>query len=336
MVIAAERQRLLADTTLHGPAWCAAWTAAVTQWLAGLYDDVLGDQTGVCLLAVGATGRGEMAPGSDIDIVVVHRGSAKKLEPKLAELWYPIWDSGFRLGHSLRAAGDKLTLDADQLDTATSLLSGRWVAGDRDLAESFIVAAHDSWRAAADQWLALLRARRLERHRADGEVAFLLEPNLKEGRGGVRDVHELRWIDAAGRGILTDAPATLAAAYDTLVDARVALHRAAPTAGEVLRLEDQDAVAGVGGYGDADALMAALSSAARTVSWHSDRAWHAVARAAQAPTKPRPLASGVTLRNGEVELGVDLWPERDPTLMLQVALGAARSESPIANPPWKR
>jgi len=98
----------------------------------------------------------------------------------------------------------------------------------------------------------------------------------------------------------------------------------------VLRLEEQDAVAEIGNFGSADDLMAAVSSAARTLSWQHDRAWHAVARAQMQPVKARPLASGVTLRNGEVELGVDVSPEEDPTLMLQVGVGAARTESPIA------
>ena len=155
-----------------------------------------------------------------------------------------------------------------------------------------------------------------------------MEPNLKEGRGGLRDMHELRWIDAAGRGIATEAPAALGAAYDTLLRARVALHRVAPIAGEFMRLEDQDAIAAAGNFGTADELMAAVSSAARTVSWQYDRAWHAVARSAKEPMKPRPLASGVTLRNGEVELGVDVSPELDPTLMLQLAISTAAPESP--------
>jgi [protein-PII] uridylyltransferase len=329
-VIIAERDRLLADTGLHGRAWCEAWTAAIDQWLTGLYGKVFGDQADVCLLAVGGTGRREMAPRSDIDVMVVHRGSVKKIENGLADLWYPIWDTGLHLGHSVRSAGQKLSVSSDQLDTATTMLSGRRIAGDEALGSEVLQSAQRAWRADAGAWLALLRDRGLGRHRADGEVAFLLEPNIKEGRGGLRDMHELRWIDAAGRGIAAEAPAALAAAYDTLLRARVALHRVAPIAGEVLRLEDQDAIAPAGAFGTADDLMAAVSSAARTLSWQFDRAWHAVARAAKEPMKPRPLASGVTLRNGEVELGVDVWPERDPTLMLQVALGAARSESPIA------
>jgi [protein-PII] uridylyltransferase len=329
-VILAERDRLLADTTLLGRAWCEAWTAAIDQWLAGLYDKVFGDQSGVCLLVVGGTGRREMAPRSDIDVMVVHRGSAKKIDGGLADLWYPVWDTGLQLGHSVRAANQKLSVGADQLETATTMLAGRWIAGDRTLADEMLQSAHRAWQSDAGAWLGLLRERGRARHRADGEVAFLLEPNLKEGRGGLRDMHELRWIDAAGRGIAIETPAALAAAYDTLLRARVALHRVAPIAGEVMRLEDQDAIAPAGMFGTVDDLMAAVSSAARTLSWQFDRAWHAVARSAKEPAKPRPLASGVTLRNGEVELGVDVWPERDPTLMLQLAVGAARSESPIA------
>ena len=329
-MILAERDRLLADNALLGRVWCEAWTAAIDQWLVGLYNKVFDNQSGVCLLAVGGTGRREMAPRSDIDVMVVHRGSAKKIEAGLADLWYPIWDTGIHLGHSVRAANQKLSVSADQLETATTMLAGRWIAGDRSLADEVLLAATRAWQSDASAWLALLSERGLARHRADGEVAFLLEPNLKEGRGGLRDMHELRWIDAAGRGIAAEAPAALAAAYDTLLRARVALHRVAPIAGDVLRLEDQDAIAVAGQFGSADDLMAAVSSAARTLSWQFDRAWHAVARSAKEPVKPRPLASGVTLRNGEVELGVDVWPERDPTLMLQLALGAARSESPIA------
>ncbi|MEY2454546.1 MAG: [protein-PII] uridylyltransferase, partial [Acidimicrobiaceae bacterium] len=329
-MILVERDRLLADSTLLGRAWCEAWSEAVDQWLIDLYDNVFGDRSGVCLLAVGGTGRREMSPRSDIDVMVVHRGSVKMIEAGLADLWYPIWDTGIHLGHAVRSSNQKLSVAADQLDTATTMLAGRWLAGDRALADEVLEAAQRAWRSDATSWLALLRDRGRARHRSDGEVAFLLEPNIKEGRGGLRDMHELRWLDAAGRGIASQTPAALAAAYDTLLSARVALHRVAPIAGEVMRLEDQDAIAPAGKFGTADDLMAAVSSAARTVSWQFDRAWHAVARSTKEPAKPRPLASGVTLRNGEVELGVDVSPERDPTLMLQLALGAARCESPIA------
>ncbi len=80
----------------------------IDQWLVELYDNVFGDTSGVCLLAVGGTGRREMAPRSDIDVMVVHRGSAKKIESGLADLWYPIWDTGIHLGHAVRAVNQKM------------------------------------------------------------------------------------------------------------------------------------------------------------------------------------------------------------------------------------
>ena len=202
-------------------------------------------------------------------MVVVHRGNAKKIEAGLADLWYPIWDTGLHLGHAVRGVNDKLPVGPDQLDTATTLLAGRWLAGDRSLAEEVLAGVRKSWRADGAAWLPLLRDCGSACHRNDGDVAFLLEPNIKEGRGGLRDLHELLWIDAAGHGIAFDSPALVTAAHDTLLDARVALHRVAPVAGEVLRLEEQDAVAVAGNFGSADDLMAAVSSAARTLSWRS-------------------------------------------------------------------
>ncbi len=117
---------MLADSTLLGRAWCEAWTDAIDNWLAGLYNGVFADQPGVCLLAVGGTGRREMSPRSDIDVMIIHRGSPKKIEAGLADLWYPIWDTGIHLGHSVRAANQKLSVVADQLDTATTMLAGRF------------------------------------------------------------------------------------------------------------------------------------------------------------------------------------------------------------------
>ena len=148
-MILAERDRLLADNRLLGRAWCEAWTDAIDRWLVGLYNAVFADQSGVCLLVVGGTGRREMAPRSDIDVMVVHRGSARKIEAGLADLWYPIWDTGIHLGHAVRAANQKLTVAADQLDTATAMLAGRWLAGDRALADEVLQAAQRSWRSDA-------------------------------------------------------------------------------------------------------------------------------------------------------------------------------------------
>ena len=163
-----------------------------------------------------------------------------------------------------------------------------------------------------------------------GEVAFLLEPNLKDGRGGLRDVHALRWAEAAETVLLEGDDDALQAAYDVLLGARVELHRLAGRPGDVLALQDQDAVAANLGYGDADALMAAVATAGRTIAWTSDEAWRRVRSWLEGPVGPRvrrdhPVAPGVVLRDGEVHLDRRRSPGTTiPTLVLRVATAAAR------------
>src|SRR5690606_21718705 len=202
MTIAATRAQLAADDTLVGRALCAAWTAAVDRWLAGLVDDALagGDPRGVALAAVGGYGRAELSLQSAIAAVLLHAGRDDVGE--LADrIWYPVWDARLKLGHAVRTVNEALALAADDLDTATSLLQVRHLAGDPALTAELATKAELRWRKRPRRALAALAARVRERHRRVGEVAFLLEPDLKEGRGGLRDVHALDWAQAA-RSIL--------------------------------------------------------------------------------------------------------------------------------------
>ena len=112
-----------------------------------------------------------------------------------------------------------------------------------------------------------------ERHRRAGEVAFLLEPDLKEGRGGMRDVQALAWAQGARSILWDDDHASLGGAYDTLLGVRVELHRRTGRPGDRLLLQEQDAVAAALGCPDADVLMRTVAHAARTIAWTSDDAW---------------------------------------------------------------
>ena len=160
-------------------------------------------------------------------------------------------------------------------------------------------------------------------------MAFLLEPNLKDGRGGLRDVHALRWAEAAESVLLEGDDDAIQAAYDVLLGVRVELHRQAGRPGDVLLLQDQDAVAARLGEPDADTLMARVATAARTIAWTSDEAWHRVGSWLTGPSgreyrRDRPVAPGVVLREGEVHLEAAASPAGDPTLVLRVATAAAR------------
>ena len=329
MELTAARAELVANTSLVGRELCRAYSDLIDSWLAELLVDACGPSGphGVALVAVGGYGRAELSLHSDIDVLLLHAGRTDI--GKLADgLWYPIWDEGLKLGHSVRTVREALALAADDLDTATSLLQVRHLAGDPALTEDLTTRALDQWQKRSKRWLGDLSARVQARHEAAGEVAFLLEPDLKEGRGGLRDVHALRWAEAARSLLWEGDDQVLVAAYDTLLAARVELHRRVDRPSDRLLLQDQDAVAAALGLESADVLMRGLSSAARTIAWRSDDAWQRIDASLRGPSgfrsrRDKPIGPGLVLRDGEVHLTADAEVGTDPTLAVRAAAAAA-------------
>ena len=284
---------------------------------------------GVALAAVGGYGRGELSPGSDVDVLLLHTRRERKEVQRVADaVWYPLWDSGLKVGHAVRTVKDALNLAAGDLDTATSLLDARLVAGDPTLVDDLVSRACAQWRARSTRWLGVLADSVGRRHEQAGEVAFLLEPDLKEGRGGLRDVHALRWAEAAQRIMLTGDHAALDAAHDVLLAARIELHRRTGKSSDLLLLQEQDGVAAALGDSDADALMARLAAAARTIAWTSDETWDRIRSSLRGPSgrvaaTDRPLGEGLVMREGLVELAPGVDPAADPSLVLRAAAAAA-------------
>src|SRR3954454_7330276 len=118
-------QPLLANDSLTGRAWCEAHSALVDAWLQRLFEAALsgGDSKGLALVAVGGYGRSELAPQSDIDVMLVHE-NRRDVARIADQLWYPIWDAGMHLGHSVTTRREVLKLASDDVDTATALLTG--------------------------------------------------------------------------------------------------------------------------------------------------------------------------------------------------------------------
>jgi [protein-PII] uridylyltransferase len=330
--IRADRDALFADPALHGRGFCRAYANRADAWLTAL----LGAETDVALVAVGGYGRAELAPGSDLDVVLLHRG--RKDVRELAErIWYPLWDAGLKLGHAVRTVKEALALAATDLDTATSLLDVRLVAGDSTLCEELARRAEAQWQSRSDRWLPVVSQVVADRHERAGEVAFLLEPDLKEGRGGLRDVHAQHWAEAARRILLEGDEAALAAAYDTLLDVRVALHRRTGKASDRLLLQEQDGIAADLGYGDADALMAEVAAAARTIAWTSDETWDRILSSVKGPRgrsapADRHVGPGIVIRDNVVELTADADLLSDPTLVLRAAAAAAEAGLRLSRP----
>ena len=339
----AARAAVACDPALRGRAACRALSDATDTWLAALFDDACaGASDGLVLLAAGGYGRGELAPGSDLDVWLVHRGQPD-VDAIAERLWYPVWDSGLKLGHAVRTPRQALQLAADDLDTATAALSLRVIAGDGAAADGLEGKALHQWRKRPSRSLGAVVRRVEARHLAAGEVAFRLEPDLKEGRGGLRDVHALGWAAAAApRPLLAPGDAQqLRDAEDLLLEVRVALHRSGPKVDDQLLLERQDEVATALGIDDADTLMRQVSAAARTIAWIGDEAWHRARSVVRGPRawsmrRDRPVGRSLLLRGDEIHLTDDADPARDPALALRAGAVAARSGTRIDRPSLDR
>ena len=324
---------LLEDRTLRGPDFCRALTERIDGFLAEVFA-AADPPTGTALVAVGGYGRREQCPGSDVDVVLVHPPGVD-IADVAERVWYPLWDAGLKLGHQVGTLPQLLEVASEHLDTATSLLAARPVAGDPAVAERLAAEALEQWSGRSRRHLDDLQASVAERHARYGEVAFLLEPDLKESRGGLRDVHNLLWVEQATVPILREVEsAGLVAAAETLLAVRVELHRLTGQRADRLLLELQDDVAAALDLADADVLMAEVAAAARTIAWTGEGAARRTRRAARrrGPLRAlgnlrcREVAPGLVLDDGRLELTAEA-DLGDPLLVLRCARVAAEHDA---------
>lgn len=320
---------VLSDSSLIGTGLSRAYTAEIDAWLQSVVGGV-GEMRGVALAAVGGYGRGDLSMGSDLDLLLIHNGSGHVAD--VAErIWYPIWDSGMKLGHAVRTVDEALDLAAGDLDTATSLLDIRLIGGEEKLVRELAEKSRAQWRDNADRMLSLLSEGTRQRHAEAGEVAFLLEPDLKLSRGGLRDVHSLHWIDLADDDLMEDSERQgLVGPHDMLLSARVELHRSTGRHSNQLLLQDQDEVASALGYGDADDLMADVSQAARTVAWITDAVLHRMylrSTRRRWRSRVRTVGHGIRLVDDTLVLDDDAPVSTDSVLPLRVAYVAAEEDA---------
>ncbi|MER5807709.1 [protein-PII] uridylyltransferase [Streptomyces sp. NPDC002033] len=346
---AAARLRLLQEETRSGPARRSALSTLSDRWLNALFTTAAREAgvRGAALVAVGGYGRGELSPRSDLDLLLLHDGKARPaaLSTLADRLWYPVWDLGLSLDHSVRTPAEARKTAAEDLKAHLGLLDARLVAGDAGLLAGVRTTVLADWRNQALRRLPELHALCLERAERAGELRFLLEPDLKEARGGLRDATALRAVAASW---LADAPREgLADARRRLLDARDALHLVTGRASDRLALQEQPQVAARLGLLDADALLREVYEAARVISYAGDVTWREVGRVLRArAARPRlrgllaargatageraPLAEGVVESDGEAVLALAARPDRDPVLPLRFAAAAAQAGLPVS------
>lgn len=338
------RTQLLGRTGVSGPARRKALSRLTDGWLSELAQDAGVNVGGVALVAVGGYGRGELSPFSDLDLVLLHSTETPaSYAGMLAErLWYPIWDSKIRLDHSVRSVGGARQVARIDLPAMLGMLDLRHIAGDPELATTLHRRVLADWRSDARQRLESLRLSCREREERSGSLSFATVPDLKESRGGLRDLVVMRAVAASW---VADCPHQgLEEARMALLNVRDAVQTLTGRATDRLQVQDQDAVADMLGLGDRDELLRHVASIARTVDHASDLTWHRVDRALQ-PSRGQvtqvdglfvrraertPLADGIVEQDGEAVLARGVNPAIDPTLALRAAAAAAQAALPVS------
>ena len=320
---------LLSEGSTTGSVFCADLTKRVDQFIEEIFETA-GSPSEIAVCAIGGYGRKELCPGSDIDVLLIHDQSVDVL-PIAEKIWYPLWDAGLKLGHQVGTQDEILNLAESSLEIATSLLSSRAIAGDKEIVDVLAEKAQEQWIERFHKYLKELGSTVEDRYKQYGEVAFLLEPELKQGRGGLRDAHILQWMEIAEPILITSESRVLLDAVETLLSVRVELHRVTGKRSDRLLLELQDEVAEQLKYKNADELMGAVANAARVITWTGDGAARRIERIRQS----RPIRKFLSrLRNRGIASDLDLDTGRlgltqkadmtDPFLPLRAAVVATK------------
>ena len=294
----------------------------------------LKDPGSVALTAVGGYGRGELAPGSDLDILILHDGSNKAddLSQFINGFLYPLWSAGRAVDHSVRTRAQTRDIAAEDIRVALGLLDLRFIQGNKDLFTTVDEDSRDSWRNNQKRNLPKLRESLEERANRSGELAFLLEPDLKEARGGLRDINALHAIEASG--VVAVALERMASGQALLSNVRDVLHELSGKTRDQLLLTEQDKVAAEMGFADADALMLEVAKSARSVDYLMDLTWHRIDQKSgkswlRKKSSPE-VARGLVLENEEISIKPGYEISKDPEIGLRAAASAAQRGVPIS------
>jgi [protein-PII] uridylyltransferase len=298
------------------------------------------------VVAQGGYGRGELNPSSDIDLLFLYPWKVNPWVETLAEvILYALWDAGLQVGHALRNARECVRLAARDLKVKTALLDARFVSGDARLyAEFDDRMIEDVWGTHLGRFFSEKLRENVERHARAGDSVYLLQPQLKEGKGGLRDLHTALWMakvrykvrsfhELVTRGVVGEkALAELDHALDFLWRVRNALHFATDSHQDQLTFELQERLAPVLGFGagraGVEAFMRAYYGHATTVNRFGETV---MARCMQ-PTEPyrgtqpatRTIRDGMRIQGRLLSIAGREVLERDPANVVRVFAEAQR------------
>ena len=276
----------------------------------------------IALVAVGGYGRREMCPKSDVDLLILTQpkpGAAVIAE--IEHMLYPLWDLGFVVGQAVRSVGECRKASESDVETYTAFLQERFLGGNFKLYREFAdFVSERPTKRRLNNLVQMKLAERNKRLAAQGQLAQMLEPNLKEGRGCLRDLHSLVWLagiqhgargleDLVRHGIASpEELVELRAANEFLLQARVALHNVSGQKSDRLGFAEQITVANSLGYQD-DGRQKAVEifqknfyRHVRTVDSVTSQYCDQIVFAEQKKTKARSADPRFVVENGALEM----------------------------------
>jgi [protein-PII] uridylyltransferase len=350
-----EIARRLMEKPTFGHEVAEAQAFLVDQLVRVIYDHVISAvypagnrSTGerLAIMAVGGYGRGEMAPHSDVDVAFLTPGKQTAwCEQVIEAMLYFLWDLQLKIGQSSRSVDDMVRMGKSDLTIRTALLEGRYVWGDQDL---FAEAQHRFWNdvvaGTERQFVTEKLAERNERHKRLGDSRYVVEPNVKEGKGGLRDLHTLYWIgkyihkvrspsELVGVGLLNQSEYRAFRRADTFFWAvRCHLHIITRRAEDRLTFDLQREVAARMGYADrpgksaVERFMHYFFLQAKVVGNLTgvflatlDEQFARAPRGLLAGFRARPrMVKGYKVFGGRIAAPSDDWFAADPVRMLEI------------------
>ncbi|MBC8207576.1 MAG: HD domain-containing protein, partial [Desulfobulbaceae bacterium] len=309
----------------------------------------------VALLALGGYGRSELFPYSDIDLMILYVSEVSDRIGGVAEaILYPLWDAGLDVGHGVRTVAESLDHAREEFFFQVALLDARFLAGSEDLCQDLLGQFQGAFiEGKREAFVQTMKGFRLDRRQRFGSHSYLLEPHVKEGKGGLRDIQAMLWTarvvfglggldEIALAGILTDEEQeAFDDSWNFLIRVRNRLHYLSGRRNDQLYFEQQEEMAAAFGYQAVEgglrveSFMRDLYGHLQTISVTTDLFFEHVDEvfglAGQGSGEGgRVLEKGIELRHGRVHLAVsqaDLG--RRPYLLMRLFLASSRSGVPV-------
>ncbi len=350
-----EAVQALWNKGLVGRALLREHTRVVDDFVCSLFSSAnKGSESseGVSLVALGGYGRKELFPFSDLDLMLLFHPSNKKLVEGIAEhVFYPLWDSGREVGHGVRTIKECLKQAQSDFFFQVSLLDMRHLCGDegltQELASKFQKKFIDGKR---QKFVQKMQIHREERHKRFGSHVYLLEPNIKESRGGLRDLQAILWIakvlfglsglqQLEEAGIFTKAELDrMSGAWDNLIKVRNRLHFVSKRKNDRLFFEYQEQIAKLSGHLDKQGVlgvehfMREVYDSLQTIAIYSDLFFEHVEETVQqsrSKAQVKALEPGLEVINGRIHYSDPDMIEKKRVLLMKPFAYMAADGTPL-------